>query len=158
MALFGKILYRLLLCVAWVLLLVMVAIIWATQPDVKDLGNGYIYDAERKDICGKVDFPPKVIEFYYDDRFIVAIQKWTGGNINSLYDLGTDHSAVYKKLKEGQDSIFFWIIDKKYDIISGPDTQEEFIKVSSDKKVVKELITKALYSCKELKGSQRRNQ
>lgn len=159
MDLLGKIIWRLLQSLFWISCLALIAIIWViVTPDVEELGKGYIYDAGRKDILGKVDIPPSVVDFYYDKRFIVAIQKWDGTPVNGLYDLGADHKDVHRKFKQGQDSTFFWIIDKKNDTIFGPDSRDVFIKLCSENKVAEELTSKIIYSYNEMTGSKKCNQ
>ena len=76
------------------------------DTDSKDLGSGFVYNAEHKHILGKIDIPPNVISYDYDKYFVVVKQKPTEF---------TD--AIYDKTKYvyplGRDTVYYWLIVKE---------------------------------------------
>ena len=77
----------------------------SSNDEVK-LGNNYIYDAEHQHIIGAIDIPPVIINYKYNEKFIVAKQSPTA------FD-----NVIYDKMKYdyylGRDTIYYWIIYKQ---------------------------------------------
>jgi hypothetical protein len=92
------------------------------DPDSKDLGNGFVYNAEHKHIVGKIDIPPTVISYDFDKYFIVIKQK------PKAFD-----EAIYDKMEYcypmGRDTIYYWLIIKKGHCIFGPLDENQFKKL-----------------------------
>lgn len=84
----------------------------SSNDEVK-LGNNYIYDAEHQHIIGAIDIPPVIINYKYNEKFIVAKQSPTA------FD-----NIIYDKMKYdyylGRDTIYYWIIDKQTGKVWGP--------------------------------------
>jgi hypothetical protein len=83
------------------------------NTELRNLGNGFVYDEEHKDIIGKIDIPPTVISYDYDKNFIVAKQKPKEFN-----------EAIYDKMEYvyplGRDTVYYWLIVKQEQSIFGP--------------------------------------
>lgn len=102
-----------------------------TSDFTKNLGGGYFFrneGGEIKDIlCQRPDggqIPSTVLSYAYDRKFIIAKQK---------PDLPQD--ILYKKeydYKFGEDTIYFWLIVKKGNLVIGPLIEEEFKEVKKE--------------------------
>lgn len=104
----------------------LVLIIQSCTSDYnKYLGKGYFYrdeGGEIKDILcerpnGK-EIPATILDYVYNDEYIIAKQKPK-----------LPQDPLYKEEYEyhyGEESLYFWIIIKKKDIIFGPMNKIEF--------------------------------
>ncbi|MBP1630366.1 MAG: hypothetical protein H6Q15_1259 [Bacteroidetes bacterium] len=85
------------------------------------LSGGYNFDKEHKHITGRIDIPPNVINYKYNDDYIIVKQRPT-----------EIHNAIYDKMnyvyKYGKDNIYYWIIIHKDSIVLGPIDSLEYIK------------------------------
>ena len=82
------------------------------------LGNGYEYNIECHHIISEhFDIPPYIVEYNFDDAFIVAKQKPTH-YFNGIYDYPSGFSK--EKYYLGLNALYYWIIDKKKNIAYGP--------------------------------------
>lgn len=90
------------------------------DDNTKNLGSGFKYDTNRKDILGKIDIPPTIISFDYDKHFIIAKQRPT-----------EFHHAIYDKMDYiyplGRDTIYYWLIIKQEQKILGPLDSIQFL-------------------------------
>jgi hypothetical protein len=103
------------------------------DPDIENLGGGFTYYAEQKDILGRVDIPPYITSFDYDGKYVIVKQK------PKKY-----HEAIYDKRKYvyplGRDTIYYWLIIKKEQKVLGPLTLSQFDSLRIQYKVPKELV------------------
>jgi len=101
------ILYLLLPCLLFLVLSQM------CDTDNKDLGRGFVYNAEYKHILGRVDIPPTIISYNFNMHFIVAKQK------PKRFD-----DAIYDKMEyvysQGRDTCYYWLIIKQEQRVFGP--------------------------------------
>lgn len=98
------------------------------NDDNKNLGSGFIYNTERKDILGKIDIPPTIILYKSDKQFIIVKQQPTEFH-NSIYD---KMEYVYPK---GRKSLYFWIIEKNEQNIIGPLDSLDFVKELEQRRI-----------------------
>ena len=82
------------------------------DKDETDLGNGCIYNSKRRDIIGKINIPPKIIIYSFNDDFILVKQKPKDFD-NIIY--GND--VIYPL---GRDFIYYWLVVKKEEKLFGP--------------------------------------
>lgn len=90
------------------------------DTDSKKIGNGFVYNAEQKHIIGKVDIPPTIISYDYNNDFIVAKQKPKKYN-EAIYD---EMEYVYPL---GRDTVYYWLIIKEKQKIVGPLDYDDFL-------------------------------
>ncbi len=95
------------------------------NDSTENLGDGYFYRNEGESIkdilCKKAngrEIPATVLEYHYDDNFIIAKQKPKIPQ-DPLYDL--DY-----KYNKGTNEYYYWIIVKDSNIVLGPLSIEEF--------------------------------
>lgn len=89
------------------------------EPNNKNLGGGFVYSDEHKHIVGKVDIPPIVMAYDYDNDFIIAKQK------PKEYDeIIYDTKEYYYPF--GRDTIYYWLIIKNQQKVIGPLSFEDF--------------------------------
>lgn len=104
--------------------------------DSIDLGSHYKYDTKHQFITShqigilypfnikqqpkRKDIPPCVIDYKYDNDFIIVKQK-PKVPIEQIY---YDYDEVYYPL--GFDSIYYWIIDKNQGCVIGPLLYQDF--------------------------------
>lgn len=96
-----------------------------------DLGGGYTYFVEQKDIfsdpgCNRIDIPSKIEQCKYGKRFILVRQR---------PDTYSYRYSSYKGLekgcyKMGIDTPYYWIIDKQEQIHFGPISYDEYQHIS----------------------------
>lgn len=106
------------------LLAIFILVAWTTitfaiSDDSEDLGGGYTYYSEQKMISGKFQIPPTILEYRYNSEIIIVKQ----------------HPTKYKDIMYidynyplGRDTIYYWIIEKKSNTITGPINYDEFLK------------------------------
>lgn len=118
-----------------ILLIIMLLLFQNCSNDfTKDLGDGYFYrfeGGELNDILGKGDIPATVLEYAFDDSFIIAKQKPKLPQ-DPLYD------SVYN-YKYGENNIYYWIIIKKQSFVLGPFSYLEYTKVKNENKITLKL-------------------
>jgi hypothetical protein len=90
------------------------------DTDSEKIGNGFVYNAEQKHIIGKVDIPPTIISYDYNNDFIVAKQKPKKYN-EAIYD---EMEYVYPL---GRDTVYYWLIIKEKQKIVGPLDYDDFL-------------------------------
>jgi hypothetical protein len=122
-----RIIIFILICVTYISLLFLY------NPDDENLGEGFIYNAERKDILGTVDIPPYVLSFAYDKKNIIAKQKPKKYN-EAIYDKREYNYPL------GRDTIYYWLIIKKEQKIFGPLNISQYDSLRIQYKVPKELV------------------
>ena len=106
-----------------------------------DLGNRYawledrvivkIIEEKENSLFGDYKIPPQVLNFDYDNKYIIAYQVYDGSvyyDISSKQDVEEKDSlyaqfAILKKMKH-----CYWIIDKEVDHVMGPMTKSDFDK------------------------------
>ena len=95
------------------------------DTDSKNLGNGFVYNAEHKHILGNIDIPPAVVSFDYDKNYIIAKQEPV-----------QFHNAIYDKKEyiypQGRDAIYYWLILKEDQKVFGPLDSIQFLKLRKD--------------------------
>ena len=79
----------------------------------KNLGKGYEYYPWRREITGPVDIPSKIVEFSYDDSYIVATQKYKEGSPADMYDLGYYDGVPLSRFDHDGDGVVYWIVNKE---------------------------------------------
>lgn len=84
------------------------------DSDEYDLGAGFKYYSDNEMILGFVDIPPYVEAIGYDDNFIVVKQNPRGLNPDIIFD------KMEYCYPNGLDSTYYWIIDKRHDLVYGP--------------------------------------
>lgn len=84
------------------------------NSDEYDLGAGFKYYSDNEMILGSVDIPPYVEAIGYDENFIVVKQNPRGRNPDIIFD------KMEYCYPNGLDSTYYWIIDKRHDLIYGP--------------------------------------
>ena len=99
----------------------------------KNLGSGFVYNAEHKHILGKIDILPTIISYNYDEHFIVAKQRPQKYN-EAIYDK-TEY--VYPL---GCDTIYYWLIIKHEQKVFGAMDYESFQKLKKKYKVPDKLV------------------
>lgn len=82
------------------------------NPIETNLPGGYIYNSQRKDIVGKFDIPPTIINYDYDDDFIFLEQ-------GPKYPIHAMYNIKYYDYTYGEGKLF-WIIDTKKQEPIGP--------------------------------------
>jgi len=112
-----------------------------TNDYIENLGEGYFYRNEGgdlKDILSKKplggQIPSTVIDFNYNKNFIIAKQ-----HPKLPQDILYDKEHNYEL---GTDTIYYWLIIKKKNIVLGPLKNKEFIKVRKLHKVPESLKLK----------------
>jgi hypothetical protein len=105
------------------------------DTDSKNLGSGFVYNAEHKDIAGKMDIPPTIISYDYDKNFIIAKQKPKEFN-----------EAIYDKMEYvyplGRDTVYYWLIIKQEQKVFGALDYDSFQKLKREYNVPDKLILK----------------
>lgn len=87
--------------------------------DSENLGGGYTYYPEQKDIIGKQDILPYILEYKYNSDIIVVKQ-----HPAELKDvMYTDYDYPL-----GRDTIYYWIIDKDKQMLHGPLDYNTYVK------------------------------
>ncbi len=98
------------------------------DTDSKNLGSGFVYNAEHKHILGKIDIPPTIISYNYDKHFIVVKQK------PKEFD-----EAIYDKMEYvyplGRDTVYYWLIIKREQKVFGALDYDSFQKIAKEYKV-----------------------
>lgn len=93
-----------------------------------ELGNGFVYNEERKDILGKIDIPPQIISYERDEKYVIVKQ------LPSKY-----HNVIYNKIHyeytNGRNSIYYWLIEKNKQNVMGPMDSLDFIRILKEKKI-----------------------
>lgn len=99
----------------------------------KNLGSGFVYNAEHKHILGKIDIPPTIISYNYDKHFIIVKQKPKKNN-----------EAIYDKIEyiypSGRDTIYYWLIIKEEQKVFGAMDYESFQNLKKKYKVPNKLV------------------
>lgn len=113
--------------------------------DREDLGCRYEYYPLRRDIKGPVDIPWKIVEYAYDENFIVATQKLRMGYPLDGYRLGGYDSTSISLSDVDGDHVVYWIVDKKNDknLLCGD--RQEFIKKCDSLGVSAEVVSGITY-------------
>jgi hypothetical protein len=105
------------------------------DTDSKDLGNDFVYNAEHKHILGKIDIPPTIISYDFDEHFIVVKQK------PKEFD-----EAIYDKMEYryplGRDTVYYWLIIKQEQKVFGALDYDSFQKLKKEYKVSDKLTLK----------------
>ena len=102
-----KIIMKRVLC-----LYIFLCLLHMCDTNSTNLGSGFTYYEEHKDISGKIDIPPTIISYDYDDDFIVAKQKPKEFN-DAIYD---KRDYVYPL---GRDTVYYWLIIKESQQVIG---------------------------------------
>lgn len=100
------------------------------NEDVHDLGSGYEYYAENDAILGPIDIPPFIVNYSYDERYIIAQQDPQGRNPDAIY-----YDKMDYKYPMGTDSVYYWIIDKTNNTYYGPFLYSDFLEKCREKKI-----------------------
>lgn len=91
---------------------------------IVDLGDGYEYNSECHHIISDhFDIPPYIIEYKFDGNYIIVKQKPTH-YFNGIYDYPKEFRK--EKYSKGLNATYYWIIDKKDNIVYGPLSSLEF--------------------------------
>jgi hypothetical protein len=118
--------------IAGILVVLLLFSILGHDYDTKNLSSGYSYNSEHRHIIGEIDIPPNVISYDYDKNFIIVKQKPT-----------EIQYAIYDKMKYvyryGSDSIYYWIIMHKNNLVLGPMDSIEYIQAKSKYQVSEKL-------------------
>lgn len=99
-----------------------ITITFIFSDDSEDLGGGYTYYSEQKMISGKFQIPPTILEYRYNSEIIIVKQQPTKYK-DIMYN---DYNYPL-----GRDTIYYWIIDKKNNSLTGPINYDEFQKLIS---------------------------
>ena len=104
---------------ALIFLIAWITITLIFSSDIEDLGGGYTYFYEQRMISGKCQIPPKILEYRYNSEIIIVKQ----------------HPTKYKDIMYsdyhyplGRDTIYYWIIEKKSNTLTGPMIYDKFQK------------------------------
>lgn len=110
-----------------------------------DLGIGYKYSHDCHHILGPIDIPSIIIEFSYDDNYIVAAQKYKGGSPIDMYYLGNYDNVSFKEYDRDEDGVVYWIVNKNtnQNILCGD--RQEFIWVCDSIGVTADLAADISY-------------
>lgn len=98
-------------CFVFIVFIILLILPLFYNSDLTKLGNGFIYDDERKDIIGQKDIPPKIISYSYDSQFVIVKQR------PEEYDNAMYPNYTYPM---GRDTIYYWLIIKKEKKVIGP--------------------------------------
>lgn len=97
-----------------VIVLALITILCFIYVDYDDdIGAGYKYSHDCSHIIGPVDIPSKIVEFSYDDNYIVATQKYKEGSPVDMYDLGYYDGVPLGRYDHDGDGVVYWIVNKK---------------------------------------------
>lgn len=93
------------------------------QTGVEELGGGYLYtiDSARNIIGPKVAIPPQILNYSYNEDFIIVKQTLNGRK--PQWEYLDECNYNYPSL----DGLYYWIIDKKNDTFYGPLKFQEYI-------------------------------
>ena len=104
-----------------------------------DLGNDYAWLEERyiykikekkgNSIYGEVIIYPQVLNYDYDDKYIIVYQVYDGSpwyHISSQQDKKEKDSLLLLFKKQKEIKYCYWIIDKETDKVLGPMRKPEF--------------------------------
>lgn len=105
------------------------------KTSTADLGGGFTYGEEQKHILGKIDIPPYVLSYDYDERFIVAKQRPKEYN-EAIYDR---MEYVYPL---GRETTYYWLILKKEQKVLGPLDSNKYEQLKSEYNVSDKLVLK----------------
>lgn len=109
-------LFKLLLCLLLIVLLLLIDGIFTLNYSENDIGGGYKYLLDSPSYIYKLNtiIPPKIYNYGYNKRFIVAKQ-----SVDDFQYTGWEH--VYDKYDyPNYNDVYYWIIDKKEEKIYGP--------------------------------------
>ena len=101
--------------------------------DCTDLGSGFSYYDDNKHILGKIDIPPTIISYDYDDDFIVAKQKPQEFN----YAIYNKRDYIYPL---GRDTVYYWLIIKESQQVIGALDYDSFQELKKKYKVPDKLL------------------
>jgi len=99
--------------------------------DIGFPGGGIIYKSTQKNVFSNIKIYGNVINVNTNEDYIVAIQ-----NADTSY-IATTHSTDAKK-----ESLQYFIIQKKSDLVYGPYTKEKYLQKREELEVPKELQLK----------------
>lgn len=100
------------------------------NEDTCDLGGGYEYYADNNAIFGPIDIPPFIVNYNYNERYIIAQQDPQGRNPDAIY-----YDKMNYKYPMGTDSVYYWIIDKTNNNYYGPFLYADFLEKCREKKI-----------------------
>lgn len=110
---------RVLCFMAFAVLAIFSLAIVSCGNDNEDLGGGYTYYFEQKMIDGKYQIPPTILEYKYNPDIIIVKQRPTKYR---------DIMYIDYNYPLGRDTIYYWIIEKKTNTLTGPVNYDEFLK------------------------------
>ena len=96
-------------CVIFILIGLLVTS--CIHGDYWDLGNGYSY-------CAKLILFPEIIDYAYNERYIVAYQKFDPASLDNDTVWQRKEIRYYQQMKKQKK--VYWVIDKVKDSIYGP--------------------------------------
>lgn len=112
-----KICWRIWSIYASVVTIVLILLFILADDSVEENIGGYTLNIDNFTIYGKNAFiPSKVLEYGYDEDFIIAAQY--------AYRLSENKDECEKK--HGINRMYYWIIDKRNDIVIGPMNYHEY--------------------------------
>lgn len=133
-----KIYKKIIIIIIGVILLLSIFSILST--DNIRLGYGYIYYSDNKMISSSDglfgEIPSIIVDYAYDDNFIIAVQKPLENDPNVLL-----HDFEYK-YNEGYNTNYYWIIIKKEKKVIGPINKHEFIIEKNEYNIPEKLTLK----------------
>lgn len=109
------------------LLYLLITTLFYTPNEIK-LSGGYKYYSNRKDIIHKNNnIPPTVLDYKYNQDFIIALQKPEAYDKIIYGNLG--------KYEYGRDTIYYWLIICQKDSVIGPMSFNQYIQTREIYKV-----------------------
>ena len=105
----------------------------------EDLGDGYIYHEEHGYISGKAEINPKILQYTYNDNYIIASQDLRG---DILPYVGNEIPP--DSIDTDKDKIVYWIVNKKANEKIGCGTENEFVKKCDSIGIADKLVAKII--------------
>lgn len=91
-----------------------------------NLGDGYTYHEEHSSITGRTSIGPKILQYSYNDKYIIATEDYTGESY--MPKIEGIEQVPFDSIDTDNDDIVYWILNKKTNekIVCG--TENEFVK------------------------------
>ena len=138
-----------------VIAILLIIIIASFANEDVELGSGYVYNDEWKDISGPLkreingsvkylDIPATILQYAYDDTYIIASQDFTGCSPLYMYDLGEYQNFKFRSIDTDSDGVYYWILFKRdnKNIVCG--TENEFVKKCDSIGIADKLVAKII--------------
>ena len=114
------------------LAVVFLFVYWGSQPFTVKFSKDFYYDYDLNSIFGNSkagDIPPEIIDFSYDNNFVVVKQK-PKSKYSGMYNCPEDLNY-----KNGIDETYYWLISLKEKKVYGPMLLEEYNILCKEKNV-----------------------